>query len=141
MGCAIGYPRSWSGSQRLRVSCSGHFDRAGLEEKKSAGRLWRIPGLSVLVSAALLVSSQLALAQFSQQGPKLVGTGAIGAAWQGRSVSLSSDGNTALVGGSHDENGAGAAWVFTRSDGVWTQQGGKLVGTGTIGAAEQGSSV
>jgi hypothetical protein len=41
----------------------------------------------------------------------------------------------------------GAAWVFTRSDGVWTQKA-KLVGTGAIltpgsiiGGAEQGTSV
>ena len=37
-------------------------------------------------------------------------------------------------------NGVGAAWVFTRSGGVWSQQG-KLVGTGAIGPAGQGSSV
>jgi hypothetical protein len=30
----------------------------------------------------------------------------------------------------------GATWVFTRSNGVWTQQGTKLVGTGTPGNAE-----
>ncbi len=30
---------------------------------------------------------------------------------------------------------AGAAWVFTRSGGVWTQQGSKLVGTGAVGNA------
>jgi hypothetical protein len=34
----------------------------------------------------------------------------------------------------------GATWVFTRSNGVWTQQGSKLVGTGTPGNAEQGTS-
>jgi FG-GAP repeat len=76
-----------------------------------------------------------------QQGPKLVGTGAIGAAAQGVSVVLSADGNTALVGGPTDDGNRGAAWVFTRSGGVWRQQGPKLVGTGAIGAARQGSSV
>ncbi|MGC5276279.1 hypothetical protein ACPXAM_24405, partial [Escherichia coli] len=35
----------------------------------------------------------------SQQGNKLVGTGAVGTAYQGASVSLSADGNTAIVGG------------------------------------------
>ena len=79
--------------------------------------------------------------QFSQQGPKLVGTGATGAAQQGDSVSLSADGNTAIVGGPADNNGHGAAWVYTRSGGVWTQQGSKLVGTGASGAAQQGGSV
>jgi len=29
-----------------------------------------------------------------------------------------------------DNSGVGATWIFTRSGGVWTQQGSKLVGTG-----------
>jgi hypothetical protein len=82
---------------------------------------------------------------WSQQGSKLVGTGAVGAAWQGYSVALSADGNTAIVGGIEDNfvstNWAGAAWVFTRSGGVWSQQGSKLVGTGAVGQAQQGFSV
>jgi pimeloyl-ACP methyl ester carboxylesterase len=45
-------------------------------------------------------------------------------------VSLSGDGNTAIVGGAKDNGGVGAAWVWTRSGGVWTQQGTKLVGSG-----------
>ena len=78
---------------------------------------------------------------WTQQGAKLVGTGAVGGAQQGASVALSSDGNTAIVGGSSDSTNAGAAWVFKRSSGVWTQQGAKLVGMGAVGAAEQGLSV
>jgi hypothetical protein len=78
---------------------------------------------------------------WTQQGTKLVGTGATGIADQGVSVALSGDGNTAIVGGGSDNNGSGAAWVFARSAGVWTQQGSKLVGTGTVGAAFQGTSV
>ena len=95
--------------------------------------------LIVLVCATLL-SSRPALAQFAQQGPKLVGTGAVGNARQGYSVSVSADGTTALVGGPTD-NSAGAAWVWTRSGGVWTQQGLKLVGSGAVGTAFQGISV
>jgi hypothetical protein len=76
-----------------------------------------------------------------QQGSKLVGTGAAGAAGQGFRVALSSDGNTALIGGTADNGDAGAAWVFTRAGGVWSQQGSKLVGTGAVGAAAQGVSV
>jgi hypothetical protein len=78
---------------------------------------------------------------WTQQGPKLVGTGAVGMATQGFSVALSGDGNTAIVGGREDNSTLGAAWVFTRSAGTWTQQGPKLVGTGAIGNAGQGSSV
>ncbi len=94
----------------------------------------------VFVCAALLPSDR-ALAQFSQQGPKLVGTGAVGMAHQGISVSLSADGYTALVGGYTDSSQVGAAWVWTRSGSVWTQLGGKLVGSGSIGASQQGFSV
>jgi uncharacterized repeat protein (TIGR01451 family) len=70
---------------------------------------------------------------------KLIGSGATGQAFQGESVALSADGNTALVGGPHDNSNVGAAWVFTRSGGVWTQQGTKLTGSGT--PHSQGSSV
>jgi hypothetical protein len=106
-------------------------------------------GASVLIFAALLFSPQLAAAQsvFTQQGPKLVGTGAVGSyppgyADQGAHVALSGDGNTALVGGPTDNSNAGAVWVYTRSGGVWTQQGSKLVGTGAVGpTVQQGDSV
>jgi hypothetical protein len=79
---------------------------------------------------------------WTQQGPKLVGTGAVGApAHQGHSVALSRDGTTAIVGGPNDNFGAGAAWVFTYRGNLWVQQGGKLVGTGAEGTANQGWSV
>ncbi len=78
---------------------------------------------------------------WSQQGDKLVCTGNTSAAWQGYSVSLSADGNTAMVGGYNDNSGQGAAWVYTRSGSTWSQQGGKLVGTGNVGGAQQGYSV
>jgi hypothetical protein len=41
----------------------------------------------------------------------------------GSSVALSADGGTALVGGISSNNLKGAAWVFARSGGTWTQQG------------------
>jgi gliding motility-associated-like protein len=78
---------------------------------------------------------------WTQQGSKLVGTGATGSAFQGNAVAISADGNTALVGGSYDNNYVGAVWVYTRSNGVWTQQGSKLVGSGAIGQALEGSAV
>jgi hypothetical protein len=78
---------------------------------------------------------------WTQQGKKLVGTGAVGKARQGMSVALSADGNTAIVGGWSDNSKTGAAWVFTRVGGAWTQQGNKLVGTDAVGSARQGTSV
>ena len=78
---------------------------------------------------------------WTQQGNKLVGTGAVGQAGKGMSVALSADGNTAVVGGPYDNRSTGAAWVFTRSGAVWTQQGSKLVGTGAVESGRQGTSV
>jgi FG-GAP repeat len=72
---------------------------------------------------------------------KLLASDAAGAANQGWSVALTSDGNTAVVGGPQDNSGKGAAWIYTRSNGVWAQQGSKLVGTGAVGNSNQGWSV
>jgi hypothetical protein len=59
---------------------------------------------------------------------------------QGWSVALSGDGNAALVGGHNDNADAGAVWVFKRNGGNWSQDGHKLVGSGAVGSAQQGSS-
>ncbi len=74
-----------------------------------------------------------------QTSSKLVGTGAVGGSAQGYSVSL--DVNTLASGGLTDNLNAGATWIFTRSGSTWTQQGSKLVGTGAVDPARQGSSV
>ncbi len=86
---------------------------------------------------------------WAQQGEKLVGDCTGGCAHEGTgetgegkfatSVALSGDGDTAMVGGWDDDNSKGAAWVFTRSDGVWTQQGEKLVGDCTGSCANEGT--
>jgi hypothetical protein len=95
----------------------------------------------VLVFAALVCAARPASAQFTQQGQKLVGTGHSPGSYQGNSVALSGDGNTAIVGGPSDSSDAGATWIFSRGGGVWTQQGSKQVGAGAVGAADQGVSV
>ena len=97
---------------------------------------------------------QLAQEQIFQPGLRLFIIGAVGSANQGMSVALSADGDTAIVGGPGPNNAdrdrsplvgpTGAAWVFTRSGGVWTQQGDKLVGsTNEYGGGlwSQGASV
>jgi hypothetical protein len=97
--------------------------------------------ISLLTAGVLLFSSQLSLAQFTQQGPKLADVTAPGAG-QGKSVALSADGNTALVGGPQDHNFLGAAWVYVRNNSAWVQQGSKLLGNNAIGdAVAQGWSV
>jgi hypothetical protein len=62
-----------------------------------------------------------------------------GAGRFGRSVALSANGNTALIGAPND-GGRGAAWVFTRSGSTWTQQA-KLTGAGESGSGWFGQSV
>ena len=78
---------------------------------------------------------------WSQQGLKLIGSDEVGAGLFGHAVALSADGNTALIGGPSDNGHAGAAWVFTRSGGTWSQQGPKLTGSGANGPASRGISV
>jgi hypothetical protein len=90
--------------------------------------------------AGLLFFAQSSLARFTQQGPKLIGAGAAGPAQQGYSIALSADGNTAIIGGPADPV-TGAAWIFARSRGVWTQQGPKLVGVPDGRPSFQGWSV
>jgi gliding motility-associated-like protein len=81
------------------------------------------------------------LAPNTQQGRKLVGAGNVGTSRQGWSVALSADGNTAIVGAFQDNSNQGAAWIYTRRNGIWKQEGAKLVGVGNIGASGQGESV
>jgi hypothetical protein len=82
---------------------------------------------------------------FIQQGGKLTVSGESGYVGLGASVALSANGNTALVGAPYEDNEFGAAWVFTRSGSVWTQQGGKLTpndaGDSENGVVEFGTSV
>jgi hypothetical protein len=80
---------------------------------------------------------------WSQQGDKLFGTGASGPnqIHQGRAVAMSADGNTVIIGGSGDNTNTGAAWIFTRTGNTWSQQGAKLVGTGSVGQANMGAAV
>lgn len=78
---------------------------------------------------------------WTQQGLKLVGTGATGNAAQGSSVAIASDGNTIAVGGPTNNGGDGATWIFTRSGVVWSQQGSILIGTGGISNPRQGDSI
>ncbi|HUB35646.1 MAG TPA: hypothetical protein VL972_02380 [Solirubrobacteraceae bacterium] len=62
----------------------------------------------------------------------------------GRTLALSFDGSTALVGGPSDGAGVGAAWIFERTgpEGQsWAQQPGRLTGAGEVGAGQFGGSV
>jgi hypothetical protein len=82
-----------------------------------------------------------------QQGPPLTPSDPKGSSEFGGSVAISANGNTALIGGPQDQgdgtvNDIGAAWVFVRSGGVWSQQGPKLLPNGRSGnATDFGTSV
>jgi len=85
-------------------------------------------------SSAVLCGLQpaQAQAQYVQQGSKLICSTASSNGQVGNPVSLSADGNTAIVGGPRDNGQVGEACIFTRNDGIWTQ-GPKLVGSGSAG--------
>lgn len=55
----------------------------------------------------------------TQLGDKLLVSDNIGNAGAGRSVAISADGNTAIVGASVDNLRQGAAWIFVRQGNIW----------------------
>jgi hypothetical protein len=93
------------------------------------------------VAPLAFAAGEAGAAPFVLQGERFTGTETTTGARFGRSVALSADGNTALVGAPEEGGGTGAAWIFTRSGGVWTQQGGKLTGAGEAGGGQFGTSV
>ncbi|HXI54373.1 MAG TPA: hypothetical protein VNH84_22825, partial [Candidatus Saccharimonadales bacterium] len=69
-----------------------------------------LQALTTLGKFKPMVLGEIQAAGDTQQGSKLVGTGAVGTGnpLQGSSVALSADGNTAAVGGINDNNAIGA---------------------------------
>jgi hypothetical protein len=137
----------WS-QQGPKLRGSGYRDFAGVNEGCSVsvsadGNTFIAGGYRDSTSTGAFWVFTRSGGAWTQQGPKLRGSGAAGAygAQQGKSVSLSADGNTALIGGYNDSVGRGAVWVFVRTGTTWAQQGNKLVGTGAAGQAQQGLSV
>ncbi|HEV3045931.1 MAG TPA: fibronectin type III domain-containing protein [Solirubrobacteraceae bacterium] len=84
---------------------------------------------------------------WSQQGPKITAEGEVSSAGTGEggffgtALALTPDGNTAIVGAAGDSEFAGAAWIFKRSEGRWTQQRGKLQGAEESADGGFGNSV
>jgi hypothetical protein len=79
-------------------------------------------------------------AAWTQQGPALTGGDEHTKGHFGRSVALSDDGDTALIGAPGDSGYTGAAWVFTRADASWSEQA-KLTAAGESGVIDFGLSV
>ena len=139
---ATPYPSAQQGSKLVGTGSSGTDLNQGFSVAISADGNTAVvggPGDNSQIGAAWVYIRSAGA--WAQQGSKLVGTGATGAASQGSSVALSADGNTAIIGGNQDKSGVGAAWVFTRTGIAWSQQGSKLVGTGSVGTPNQGQSV
>jgi hypothetical protein len=59
---------------------------------------------------------------WTQQGSKIKGSGATGAAKQGTAVSLSANGTTALIGGPTDNTNKGAFWVYVPATSIPSMQ-------------------
>ena len=59
----------------------------------------------------------------------------------GTGVTMSADGDTALIADEGADEGVGAVWVFTRSGEAWTAQGEALTGSGEVGKGYFGDSL
>jgi hypothetical protein len=77
---------------------------------------------------------------WSEQGEPLKGTDISSGPLFGDAVSLSEDGNTALIGGPADNVSFGAAWAFLRSGSEWAEPE-KLEGKGATEPPEEGWAV
>ncbi len=136
---------TWTQLGTKMVGTGGNFANQGTSVSLSGdGNTAVIGGEDDTVSNQLIGAAWIFTRSgntWTQQGNKLVGTGAVGEAEQGFSVALSSDGNTLVESGATDNSQAGAVWVFTRSGSTWSQMGSKLTPSDETGAAEFGYKV
>ena len=126
--CAIIFTKQegrWVIQQKLTVSDGAANDLFGISVSISSD------GNTALVGAHRKSSYTGAAYIFTRSGStwtqqqKLVASDGAASDWFGWSVSLSSDGNTALIGAPYaDPSGtnAGAAYVFTRSGTSWVEE-------------------
>ena len=140
---------SWANSseqQRIQPSSPAQDDRFGRSVSLSAD------GNTAIVGAWLSsVSSTFAGAAYiftrsgstwSQQ-QRLLASDIQATDYYGVSVSISNDGNTAIVGSAYEDTGgtdAGAAYIYTRSGSTWSEQQ-KIVASNAGGNDRFGESV
>ena len=127
------------GSKLMGAGDSAHAEQGNAVGISADGNTAVVGAFSDTVPGSAAIFTNV-LGVWTQQGARLMGTGGVGSSQQGYATAISGDGNTVVVGGQADNTTAGAVWIFTRSAGVWTQQGAKLVGTGAAGGARQGWS-
>ena len=135
----------------LAIPATAQASLAAQGGKLAGGGVWQL-GQSV----ALAGDGTMALAGAPANGSVRVLTRS-GAAWTdtgaplvpaagpdasgfGTAVAVSADGAVALVGAPDADAGYGAAWLFVRSGGTWTQAA-RLTGAGEASAGKFGSSV
>ena len=135
------YPTTQQGTKLVGTAVTGTANFGWSNALSADGNTLAIGGYGDNANTGAVWIYTRSGSTWALQSGKIVGTGTTGTAHFGRSVSLSADGNTLAVGGSADNAGVGAVWVFTRSGTTWTQQGAKLVGTGMTGAGSIGYSV
>jgi hypothetical protein len=144
VGAAWAFTRSgttWTQQQELTAtgeSGAGNFGYSAALSSDGNTALIGAPANNGIVGAAWAFTRSGT--SWTQQ-QELTATGESGAGDFGYSAALSSDGNTALLGGPADNGGIGAAWPFTRAGSTWSQQGAKLTGAGEVGEGRFGQSV
>jgi hypothetical protein len=99
-------------------------------------------GVEVVVVDALYVSENYVSCtkNFTQQNSNMLSGATVSPSSPYASVSISADGNTAVMGSPDENGGIGAAYVFNRSGTIWSS-GTRLLGTPVSGTPYQGSSV
>jgi hypothetical protein len=127
-GSAYIFTRSgstWTQQQKITASDAGTSDYFGWSVAISSDKTTILVGA---VYDTITYTSQGSAYIFTRSGStwtqqqKIVASDAGVYDWFGQSVSLTSDGNTALVGAPRDDNYTGSAYIFTRSGSSWTQQ-------------------
>ena len=125
-GCSYGRALLGTNKRNWLVQ-AGSARKAGLSPFQAMGIRRSSVGpltITILISPVLRGFSRSG-GVWSEQTKRVANNG-IGNAEQGYSVSLSGNGNIAIVGGRFDNENSGdltgAAWVYARSGGVWSQQ-------------------
>jgi hypothetical protein len=121
---------SWTQQAELTASNGADMDDFGISVALSADGDIALVGAEGKNSAYVFTRSG---SIWSQQGNALIPSDVALGDHFGFSVALGSDGETALIGAIGKNSGKGKAYVFTRADSTWGQQGELTVIDGVVG--------